>query len=186
MSKRRTALVAVVALIAGAGALYAITAIAPVGPTRWGVSAETPPEKRWQAVAPGRIEACSGQIKVATAVVGVIQKVLVKTNDKVFAGEALIQLADDELRARLAAAETQVGLRERARDEKSATGSARTRRKALDAVADAERTLYDARSAVDRAAARRHGRSSRARPDMGPVAGRRSPSRRKGPHAARS
>ena len=46
MSKRRTALVAVVALIAGAGALYAITAIAPVGPTRWGVSAETPPEKR--------------------------------------------------------------------------------------------------------------------------------------------
>ena len=78
-----------------------------------------------------------------------------KTNDKVFAGEALIQLADDELRARLAAAETQVGLRERARDEKSATGSARTRRKALDAVADAERTLYDARSAVDRSAARR-------------------------------
>jgi HlyD family secretion protein len=155
MSKRRTALVAVVALIAGAGALYAITAIAPVGPTRWGVSAETPPEKRWQAVAPGRIEACSGQIKVATAVVGVIQKVLVKTNDKVFAGEALIQLADDELRARLAAAETQVGLRERARDEKSATGSARTRRKALDAVADAERTLYDARSAVDRSATRR-------------------------------
>ena len=105
MSKRRTALVAVVALIAGAGALYAITAIAPVGPTRWGVSAETQPEKRWQAVAPGRIEACSGQIKVATAVVGVVQKVLVKTNDKVFAGEALIQLADEELRARLAAAE---------------------------------------------------------------------------------
>jgi hypothetical protein len=43
-------------------------------------------------------------------VVGVVQKVLVKTNDKVFAGEPLIQLADDELRARLAAAETQVGL----------------------------------------------------------------------------
>ena len=155
MSKRRTALVAVVALIAGAGALYAITAIAPVGTTKWGVSAETPTEKRWQAVAPGRIEACSGQIKVATAVVGVVQKVLVKTNDKVFAGEALIQLADEELRARLAAAETQTALRERARDEKAATGSARTRRKALDAVAEAERTLYEARSAVDRAAARR-------------------------------
>ena len=155
MSKRRIALVAVVALIAGAGALYAITAIAPVGPTRCGMSADAPPEKRWQAVAPGRVEPCSGQIKVATAVVGVVHKVLVKTNDKVFAGEPLIQLADDELRARLAAAETQVALRERARDEKSATGSARTRRKALDAVADAERTLYDARSAVDRAAARR-------------------------------
>ena len=76
------------------------------------------------------VRGSSGQIKVATAVVGVVQKVLVKTNDKVFAGEALIQLADEELRARLAAAETQTALRERARDEKSATGSARTRRKA--------------------------------------------------------
>jgi HlyD family secretion protein len=78
----------------------------------------------------------------------------VKANDKVFAGEPLIQLADDELRARLAAAETQVAMRERARDERSATGSAKTRRRAQDAVAEAERTLYDARSAVDRAAAR--------------------------------
>lgn len=155
MSKRRTALVAVVALIAGAGALYAITAIGPGVPSKWGVSTDAPPEKRWQAVAPGRIEACSGQIKVATAAVGVVQKVLVKTNDKVFAGEPLIQLADEELRARLAAAETQTALRERARDEKSATGSAKTRRKALDAVADAERTLYDARAAVDRSAAKR-------------------------------
>ena len=154
MSKRRTALVAVVALIAGAGGLFAIAAMPPIKPAIWGVSAEAPQEKRWQAVAPGRVEPCSGQIKVATAVVGVVHKVLVKTNDKVFAGEPLIQLADDELRARLAAAETQVALRERARDEKSATGSARTRRKALDAVADAERTLYDARSAADRAAAR--------------------------------
>ena len=84
MSKRRTALVAVVALIAGAGALYAITAMSPVKPAMWGTSADAPPAKRWQAVAPGRIEACSGQIKVATAVVGVVQKVLVKTNDKVF------------------------------------------------------------------------------------------------------
>ena len=55
MSKRRTALVAAVGLIAGAGA-YAITAIAPVGPARWGVSAEAPLEKRWQAVAPGRVK----------------------------------------------------------------------------------------------------------------------------------
>jgi HlyD family secretion protein len=54
----------------------------------------------------------------------------------------------------LAAADTQVAMRERARDERSATGSAKTRRKAQDAVAEAERTLYDARSAVDRAAAR--------------------------------
>jgi HlyD family secretion protein len=154
MSKRRIGLVAVVALIAGAGGLYAIAAMAPGRPAMWGGSADAPPEKRWQAVAPGRIEACSGQIKVAAAVIGVVHKVLVKANDKVFAGEPLIQLADDELQARLAAAETNVGLRERVRDERAATGSAKTRRKALDAVADAERTLHDARSAVDRAAVR--------------------------------
>lgn len=154
MSKRRIAVAAVLALIAAGGVLAAIAAMGPVNPAMWGPSAAGPQEKRWRAVAPGRVEACSGQIKVAAAVVGVVHKVLVKANDKVFAGEPLIQLADDELRARLAAAETQVAMRERARDERSATGSARTRRKAQDAVAEAERTLYDARSAVDRAAAK--------------------------------
>ncbi len=153
MLKRRTALVAVLGLIAVAGVFMAIAAIAPVKPGVWGMSADVSKEKRWQAVAPGRVEPCSGQIKVATDVMGVVDKVLVKTNDKVFAGEPLIHLADDELRARLAAAETQVDMRERARDERSATGSAKTRRKAQDAVADAERALYGARSAVDRAAA---------------------------------
>ena len=154
MSKSRIALTAVLALIAVGGVLVAIAAMGPVKPAMWGSSADAPQEKRWQAVAPGRVEACSGQIKVAAATIGVVHKVLVKANDKVFAGEPLIQLADDELRARLAAAETQVAMRERARDEKSATGSAKTRRKAQDAVAEAERTLYDARSAVDRTAAR--------------------------------
>jgi HlyD family secretion protein len=153
MSKRRIAMAAL-ALIAVVGALFAIAAMGPVRPAMWGLSADAPPEKRWQAVAPGRVEACSGQIKVAAAVLGVVHKVLVKANDKVFAGEPLIQLADDELRARLAAAETQVAIRERARDEKSVTGSARTRRKAQDAVAEAERTQYEAQSAVDRAAAK--------------------------------
>ena len=129
MSKRRIAVAAVLALTAAGGVLAAIAAMGPVNPAMWGPSAAAPQEKRWQAVAPGRVEACSGQIKVAAAVVGVVHKVLVKANDKVFAGEPLIQLADDELRARLAAAETQVAMRERARDERSATGSARTRRR---------------------------------------------------------
>jgi HlyD family secretion protein len=153
MSKRRTALIAVLALIAVAGAVMAIAAIGSVKPAIWGMSADVSKEKRWQAVAPGRVEPCSGQIKLATDVMGVVDKVLVKTNDKVFAGEPLIHLADDELRARLAAAQTQVDMRERARDERSATGSAKTRRKAQDAVADAERAFYGARSAVDRIAA---------------------------------
>ncbi|WP_291846745.1 efflux RND transporter periplasmic adaptor subunit [Bradyrhizobium sp.] len=159
MSKRRIAVAAALAAIAVLGVLFVVKAAGPGRPAMWGLSADTPPEKRWQAVAPGRVEACSGQIKVAAAVLGVVHKVLVKANDKVFAGEPLIQLADDELRARLAAAETQVAIRERARDERSATGSARTRRRAQDAMAEAERAQYEAQAAVDRAAAklRAHG-----------------------------
>jgi HlyD family secretion protein len=159
MSKRRTALVAVVGLTAAAGIFMAIAATNPIKPAFWGLSLDEPKEKQWQAVAPGRVEPCSGQIKVATAAIGVVDKVLVKANDKVFAGEPLIHLADDELRARLAAAEAQVSMRERARDEKSATGNAKTRRKAEDAVADAERAVYDARSVVDRAAAKARSKS---------------------------
>jgi multidrug efflux pump subunit AcrA (membrane-fusion protein) len=81
MSKRRIALAVVLALIATGGVLYAIAAMAPVQPM-WSSSAEPPKEKRWQAVAPGRVEACSGHIKVASAVIGVVQKVLVKANDR--------------------------------------------------------------------------------------------------------
>jgi HlyD family secretion protein len=154
MSKRRTAWVVVLGLIAVGGIVTAIPLLTPNKSAFWGISVDEPRERHWQAIAPGRIEACSGQIRVATAVTGVVDKVLVKTNDKVFAGEPLIHLADDELRARLAAAATQVAMHERARDERSATGSAKSRRKAEDAVADAERALYDARSAVDRAASK--------------------------------
>lgn len=151
MSKRRTALVAV-PILTVACIFIAIAATNPIKPAFWGLSPDEPKERQWQAVAPGRVEPCSGQIKVATAAIGVVDKVLVKVNDKVFAGEPLIHLADEELRARLAAAEAQVSMRERARDERSASGNARTRRKAEDAVADAERTVYDARSIVDRTA----------------------------------
>ena len=103
MSKRRTILVAVVGLLV-AGMFMAVATMAPFKPAAQGMSAGSPEEKRWQAVAPGRVEPCSGQIKVAPAVTGLVDKVLVKANDKVFAGEPLIRLSDDELRARLAAA----------------------------------------------------------------------------------
>jgi HlyD family secretion protein len=131
----------------------AFATAARVEPASRGMTAASPEDKRWQAVAPGRVEPCSGQIKVATAVIGLVDKVLVKANDTVFAGEPLIHFSDDELRARLAAAEAQVAVRKRARNEKAATGQAYNRRKAQDAVADAEESVYDARSAVDRAAA---------------------------------
>src|SRR5215813_7008989 len=117
---------------------------------------EAADDKRWQTVAPGRVEPSSGEIKIATPVMGVIAQVLVKVNDKVSAGEPLIRLIDNEAQARLAGAEAQVAFRLRARNEEAApvapvrsTGrrtaevaiadgdKAAARRRAEDGVADA-------------------------------------------------
>jgi len=120
-------------------------------------------EKRWLAVAPGRVEPLSGVIRVAVPVMGVIGEVLVKANDTVFAGEPLIRLADPEAQARLAAAEAQAALRRRVRNKESASSGAAARRRAEDAVADAEMAVSEARSFVDKAAGeRRAGRASAA------------------------
>jgi HlyD family secretion protein len=109
-------------------------------------------DKRWLAVAPGRVEPPSGIIKVAAPAIGIVSKVLVKVNDTVFAGEPLILLNDDEIQARYAAAEAQAGMRRRLRDEQVVTGKALDRRRAEDAAADAETAVFDAQAAVDRAA----------------------------------
>ena len=137
-------------------------------------------EKRWQAVAPGRVEPVSGTIKIAAPVMGVIAQVLVKVNDKVFAGEPLIRLVDTEARARLAAAEAQIAFRMRARNEEAApaqparaapqrrgegaaadTDKAAARRRAEDAVAGAVKAAAQAQADLDKAAVdRRAGTAS--------------------------
>jgi HlyD family secretion protein len=83
--------------------------------------------KRWQTVAPGRVEPASGTIKIAAPVMGVIAQVLIKVDDKVFAGEPLVRLVDTEARARLAAAEAQVAFRLRARNDESAPAASAPR-----------------------------------------------------------
>ena len=70
----------------------------------------------WLAAAPGRIEPKSGTVRVGSALLGRIAEVAVKQNDKVEEGELLIRLDDDEARARLQAAETEVASRKRERD----------------------------------------------------------------------
>jgi len=134
--------------------------------------------KRWQTVAPGRVEPISGTIKIAAPVMGVIAQLLVKVDDKVFAGEPLIRLVDTEARARLAAAEAQVAFRLRARNEESAPAAsparparpaprpaparrgevaavnvdkAAARRRAEDALADADKAVMEAQAALDKA-----------------------------------
>ena len=108
--------------------------------------------KTWLAVAPGRVEPWSGEIRIGSAADGrAIGEVLVKVNDTVFAGEALIRLNDDEVRNRHAKAELQDSLRKRARP--AASRKAADRRKHEDAVGDGESAVVEARAAVDRAAA---------------------------------
>jgi HlyD family secretion protein len=118
-------------------------------------------DKRWQAVAPGRVEPASGEIKIAAPTPGVIAAVLVKANDKVFAGEPLVRLADEEAQARVAAAEAQVAFRRRARNDEAAPSRAAARRRAEDAVADADKAVAEAQAALDQAALdRRSGKAS--------------------------
>jgi HlyD family secretion protein len=111
-------------------------------------------EKSWEAVAPGVVEPRSGEIRMLAPVIGRITEVAVGPTDMVLAGERLIQLDDEEARARLASAQANFAMRKRVRNEQSA-GKGADRRKAEDAVADAEAALVEARSTFDKAAAAR-------------------------------
>ena len=120
---------ALVALAARTGAQDAPRAVRP----------EAADDKRWQTVAPGRVEPASGEIKIAAPVMGVIAQVLVKVNDKISAGEPLIRLIDNEAQARLAAAEAQVAFRLRARNEETAPVRSTARRTTEAAVVDTDK-----------------------------------------------
>lgn len=118
-------------------------------------------DKSWQAVAPGLVEPLSGEIKITAPLVGRIGDLLVKPNDKVFAGQLLIRIDDQEARTRVASADAQVALRTRLRNDKSARGRAADRRRAEDAEFDAEKAVIAARAALDNATlGRRNGSGS--------------------------
>jgi HlyD family secretion protein len=156
MSKGRIAAVIVLSVVLIVGA---IVVIAPevddeLPATTGTATADTAKSGReWLAVAPGQVEPSAGIIKVSAPAVGVVRRILVKPNDTVFAGELLMQLNDDDVRARLTATEAQAGMRKRLRDDQPASGKSLDRRKAEDAVADAETAVFDAQAAVDKAAA---------------------------------
>jgi HlyD family secretion protein len=132
--------------VAGSGLLLHAEGTAPAS------RAKPADEKRWQAVAPGRVEPISGEIKVVSPIPNVIGEVFVKAGDKVLAGEPLVRLRDPEPYARIASAEAQIAMRKRARDDQAPSSRAADRRKAEDAVADAEQAVLDASAAFDRAA----------------------------------
>src|SRR3954466_3416751 len=149
MSKRHMAVAGGLALLTLAAAAALIAQGLEGGPRATTAASAQQSDKRWLAVAPGRVEPPSGIIKVAAPTIGIVSKVLVKVNDTVFAGEPMILLNDDEIQARYAAAEAQAGMRRRLRDEQVVTGKALDRRRAEDATADAETAVFDAQAAVD-------------------------------------
>jgi HlyD family secretion protein len=159
----RAVLLAVLGLAGLAGVLAVVAPKIGAQEATRATRGESTDEKRWQAVAPGRVEPASGEIRIAAPLVGIIGDVLVRSGDKVFAGEPLIRLADQEAQARLATAEAQIALRRRVRNDESASSRAAARRRAEDAVFDAEREVIEAQAAVDRAAGDvRNGRATNA------------------------
>ena len=108
-------------------------------------------DQNWLAVAPGLIEPQSGQIKILSTAIGPISKVLVHANDKVLTGQLLVSLDDQEALAQVESSRDQVSMRKRQRNDQAA-GKAADRRKAEDAVADAEAAVMTARDAFDDAA----------------------------------
>ncbi len=113
-------------------------------------------DQNWLAVAPGLVEPETGQIKITAAAIGPISKVLVHTNDKVLPGQLLVNLDDQDALARVETSRAEVAMRKRQRNDQAA-GKAADRRKAEDAVADAETAVVAARDAFDDAAVAIHG-----------------------------
>ena len=102
----------------------------------------------WAAAAPGRVEPKGRELHVGAPVPAAIKEVLVQLNDHVKAGDLLIRLDDEELKAKLAAAEAEVAVREA--DRNSSEAKSTERRKAEDTLYDAERDAFDARIELDR------------------------------------
>lgn len=103
----------------------------------------------WAASSTGRIEPKDGEIRIDTQVPGKIVEVAVKLNDHVQTGDLLVRLDDEDLWAKYTAAEAEVLVRIRERDEEPAKGIELERRKAEDTVAAAERAVFKARQNHD-------------------------------------
>lgn len=109
----------------------------------------------WAASAPGRVEPRGGEIRLSAQAPGRVAEVIAKLNDRVQAGDLLVRLDDDDVTARLMAAEAEVAVRRRERDGETVGRLATDRRNSDDQVSTSERALFQTRIELDRAAAQR-------------------------------
>lgn len=112
------------------------------------------PRPRWAASATGRIEPKSGEVRIASEIGGSIVNVPVDTNARVSKGDVLVELDAEDAWQRVMAAQSEVDVRRRELGEEEATGLALDRRRAEDALANAERGRFAAWRAFDETAAR--------------------------------
>lgn len=106
---------------------------------------------QWAASATGRVEPKYGEVRIASQTPGRIVEVLAKTNDEAKGGDLMVRLDDQEIYVKIAAALSEVSVREREREEEKVMGLAQERRDAEDAVAGAERALFKAHETADAA-----------------------------------
>lgn len=114
---------------------------------------------RWAATAPGKVEPRGGEIALVPEVGGKVIAVYAGAGDAVKAGDLIVQLKDEELRARRAAALNEVKVRTRERDDDKPARNTKERIDAEDAVFTAERDLFKAREDFDTALIEMHGGS---------------------------
>lgn len=138
------------AALASIAAAVGITQLGSDRPAANTVQPQQAARPIWAASASGRVEPRGGEIKLSSPTVGRIVEVSASINGKVKAGDVLVRLEDEEPRTKVAAAESEVAVRRRERDQETVTGQALDRRRAEDAVFTAERAHIAARSEFDR------------------------------------
>ena len=109
----------------------------------------------WAASAPGRTEPKGGEFRIGTQAAGRVVEVLVQTNDRVMSGDLLVRVDDEDMQAKLVGADAEMAVRKRERDAETVGRLAQDRRLAEDAIALADRALFQARRDLDRVIAGR-------------------------------
>ncbi|MFM7084569.1 MAG: HlyD family secretion protein [Hyphomicrobium sp.] len=116
-------------------------------------SASSSPKNMWAASATGRVEPKEGEIRIISQSAGEIMEVIGKSGDRVVAGDLIVRLDDSDLQAKLVSARAEEAVRILERNEDPEKNSlALDRRKAEDAVADADRYVFNAQIAFDEVA----------------------------------
>lgn len=156
-SKSSPMLPLLLAAVAAGGVAYGIHRLAQDARVAPAQQSAQPAKPRWAAVAQGRVEPKTGEVRISTTASGRVDELLIGVNDRVKAGDLLARIEDSEPLARMLAADAEAGVRKRERDtETNVPRLAIDRRNAEDKLNTTERALATARLALDTLLIARH------------------------------